>query len=97
MELADMTIGDGQDVLLHATMREIQEETGFSTGLPVLLSEHSTRNSTDLVIRQLYSYETGSQDVILSDEHMEYKWVEKNELVKIDFKTPSLERLLKEI
>jgi 8-oxo-dGTP pyrophosphatase MutT (NUDIX family) len=70
--------------LLENLKREVREETGLEiTGMPKLIAGQDILKSTKHIVRLTYMGE-GSGDVVLSDEHTDYKWLPIEEIKKLD-------------
>jgi 8-oxo-dGTP pyrophosphatase MutT (NUDIX family) len=70
--------------LLENLKREVREETGLEiTGIPKLIAGQDILKSTKHIVRLTYMGE-GSGDVVLSDEHTEFKWLPLEEIKKLD-------------
>src|SRR3989344_1263045 len=79
--------GDKDDILVKAIAREVAEETG----LAVIASEtiHSASGFNDkkgifIVAIGFRCTVAGDQEIKLSPEHTEYKWVTKEEFLALD-------------
>jgi 8-oxo-dGTP pyrophosphatase MutT (NUDIX family) len=64
--------------------REVKEETGLDvSGKPKLIAAQDILKSTKHIVRLTYIGE-GSGDVVLSDEHTDFKWLPLEEIKKLD-------------
>jgi 8-oxo-dGTP pyrophosphatase MutT (NUDIX family) len=70
--------------LLENLKREVKEETGLEiTGKPKLIAAQDILKSTKHIVRLTYIGE-GSGDVVLSDEHTDFKWLSLEDIKKLD-------------
>ena len=70
----------------EALKREIYEEVGLEVEIQKLLNEWSLdlKEKGILLDGKTYLCESNSDNVVLSDEHFNYKWIERKELEKLD-------------
>lgn len=80
--------GDEEDILIKALKRELEEETGIvpvaETIKPVLTASGFKEKWQMLVIAIGYQCLTKTTSINLSFEHDVYKWVTKEEFLKMD-------------
>ena len=69
-----------------ALRREIKEETGLEVGdiTPIKVNSAYNKEEDFYIIVICYTCETDSMDVVLSEEHSEYRWVTKDEFLKLE-------------
>ncbi len=79
--------------LMENLKREVMEETGLGiVGEPVLIAAQDIIRPQKHIVRLTYlGYTDG--DVVLSDEHTEYKWISLQELKEIE----PVDTVLKEV
>ena len=80
--------------LLENLKREVMEETGLEiTGEPKLIAAQDILRPTKHIVRLTYiGY--GDGEVKLSEEHTDYKWLNREELIKIEPVDPVLKEVL---
>jgi 8-oxo-dGTP diphosphatase len=64
--------------------REIAEETGLKTEEPKLITAQDIIKVDLHVVRLTYLSRVTGGDLVLSDEHTEYKWLNPEEILKIE-------------
>jgi dihydroneopterin triphosphate diphosphatase len=71
----------------HTALREIHEETGLVPQkmwvVPFVNSFYSIKRDHICLVPVFAACISGNESVILSDEHSEYQWVDKNTAVKL--------------
>jgi dATP pyrophosphohydrolase len=71
----------------HTALREIHEETGLVPQkmwvVPYVNSFYSIKRDHICLVPVFAACVSGDEDIILSDEHTEYKWVDKDTAVKL--------------
>ncbi len=73
----------GEDIE-EGLIREISEEVGLNVSVEKLLFANSFKtNPARQIVMLSYLCSTDNDNVILSNEHMDYKWATKNELLSI--------------
>lgn len=81
---------------VEAAKREALEESGLEiTDLKIL--EVVTTNSDSYVVRLIFSALTTGENVILSEEHTEYRWVTPEEFLLLEIAEPYKTALRKSI
>ncbi len=69
-----------------AVIREIKEETGLTPlklwVVPYMNSFYSRYRNHVCMVPVFCALVEGNHDIIISDEHVEYKWINKSEAVK---------------
>ncbi|MCK4729862.1 MAG: NUDIX domain-containing protein [Candidatus Aenigmarchaeota archaeon] len=70
----------------EALKREIKEEVGLEIKIQELLNEWSLdlKEKGIHLDGKTYLCESNSDNVILSDKHLNYKWIERKELENLD-------------
>lgn len=73
-----------EEDFMEALTREIKEEVGMSVHIDKLLYA-STKlvNPMKKVVLLVYISYASNRNVVLSDEHQNYKWVDKKELMEL--------------
>lgn len=80
--------------LMENLKREVEEETSLSIeGEPKLIGGQDIFGSDHHTVRLIYVGEASEGEVVLSDEHTEYKWIALNEIESLE----PLDKYLKEI
>ena len=85
------------DSIKETLRREIEEETGITScdvglHLGIFMSniEIPTDHGTLGLLLSIYEVQTDAEDIQISDEHLEYRWVDKEELLqKLAHKYPA--------
>lgn len=76
---------DEGEALALAITREIKEETGLEVANPLLVyattTYHEWQDNKENVIRLFYVANTQNSSVVLSHEHMDYKWSSISEAI----------------
>lgn len=84
--------------LMENLKREVGEETSLSiVGEPKLLGAQDIFGNDYHTVRLTYIGEAGGVEVMLSDEHTEYKWVDLNEIESLDPMDKYLKEIIKDI
>jgi 8-oxo-dGTP pyrophosphatase MutT (NUDIX family) len=78
-----------------AFRREIKKELGFDNfKIEAIVDHEAWYNPAGKAVCAVARLISNNQDKIsLSDEHRQYRWIEKNELEKIDFLWPNAARM----
>ena len=84
----------------EAIKREIKEEISQDIKraelVSVVYNELEVKNVKYLVVRLVYMVSIHSNDIKLSDEHSNFKWFEKKNILKKDL-LPGIRKLIKQI
>lgn len=84
--------------LMENLKREVGEETSLSiVGEPKLLGAQDIFGNDYHTVRLTYIGEAGGVEVMLSDEHTEYKWADLNEIESLDPMDKYLKEIIKDI
>ena len=87
------TVGGGMDreeTPQEALMREIQEETGLAVRVDMPFNVFSFKKDTgEFKVGITFLCEYLSGEVVLSDEHSEYRWIDPKEFADLE-SVPSL-------
>ena len=77
---------EGKEIAYETALREIKEETGIKINklwvVPNVNSFYSPERNKIFMV-PVFAAETENKNIKLSNEHSEYKWVEKDEAVRL--------------
>jgi 8-oxo-dGTP pyrophosphatase MutT (NUDIX family) len=82
--------GDNNDILINALRREIKEETNLETGNIQVIRAASGFNEQKKIFVVAIGYACAAaneSELALSPEHVEFKWVEKSDFLKLEIGT----------
>lgn len=71
---------EGKEITEEAALRELEEETGLTGELKGVCDHHERTVENKSVRFYPYLVEVESRDVELSDEHSEYKWIDRDKV-----------------
>jgi 8-oxo-dGTP pyrophosphatase MutT (NUDIX family) len=79
-------LGDGNDILIRAISREVKEETGLEVKKTNVIHIASGFNDKKgiFIVAIGYLCGAGIGEIVLSDEHSDYRWLTKEEFLQLD-------------
>jgi 8-oxo-dGTP pyrophosphatase MutT (NUDIX family) len=79
--------GDNDDILINSLKREIKEETNLEVGDICVInaaSAFSEKKGSFIIVIGYVCRAINENDLKLSEEHVDYRWVAKDEFLKLD-------------